>query len=84
MATIKACTSCGSEIPGDSRFCPQCGTAQAPNCAACGHANAAGSRFCAQCGARLGEATPAAAAPFTEGFDKPDLQAARTLLTELG
>jgi class 3 adenylate cyclase/tetratricopeptide (TPR) repeat protein len=67
---FKACPICGNEIPGDSRFCPQCGTPQALNCAACGHANVAGSRFCAQCGVKLGEAppppakaTPVAAAP---------------------
>src|SRR5579862_2439222 len=63
MATMKACPSCGKDIPGEARFCPQCGTPQALNCAACGHANAAGSRFCAQCGAKLGDATPVAPAP---------------------
>jgi len=60
---MKACPSCGKDIPGEARFCPQCGTPQALNCAACGHANAAGSRFCAQCGAKLGDATPVAPAP---------------------
>ena len=62
MAKTKACPSCNNEIPGDSRFCPQCGAPQALSCAACGHANAAGSRFCAQCGVALGEAAPATAA----------------------
>jgi class 3 adenylate cyclase len=61
MAKTKACPSCNNEIPGDSRFCPQCGAPQALSCAACGHANAPGSRFCAQCGVTLGEAAPAAA-----------------------
>ena len=58
MAKTKACPSCNNEIPGDSRFCPQCGAPQALSCAACGHANAPGSRFCAQCGVTLGEAAP--------------------------
>ncbi|HTZ02275.1 MAG TPA: AAA family ATPase [Xanthobacteraceae bacterium] len=61
MASTKACSNCGSQMPGEARFCPQCGTAQALNCSACGHANAAGSKFCAQCGARLGGAAPGAA-----------------------
>ena len=62
MAQTKACPSCAAEIPGNSRFCSQCGAPQALPCAACGHANAAGSRFCAQCGDKLGEAAPAVAA----------------------
>ena len=45
MATSKACPSCRNDIPGDSRFCPQCGTPQAASCAACGHANAPGLAF---------------------------------------
>ncbi len=63
MASTKACSSCGNQIPADARFCPQCGTAQAVRCAACGHANAAGSKFCAQCGAKLGAAAAPAALP---------------------
>ena len=62
MATTKTCPNCTSDIPGDSKFCPQCGTPQASVCAACGHANAAGSRFCSQCGGKL-DAAPAAVAP---------------------
>jgi class 3 adenylate cyclase/predicted ATPase len=71
MSSSKACPSCGSDIPGDSRFCPQCGTPQALNCAACGHANAAGSKFCAQCGAKLGEAAPAAKTPAPSSAPRP-------------
>ena len=62
MAT-KTCPNCANDIPGDSKFCPQCGTPQALSCAACGHANAAGSRFCSQCGAKLSAAPAGAAAP---------------------
>ena len=60
MANTKACPSCNNDIPGDSRFCPQCGTPQALSCAACGRANAPGSRFCSQCGVKLGQGAPAA------------------------
>jgi class 3 adenylate cyclase/tetratricopeptide (TPR) repeat protein len=85
MATTKACSSCGNEIPGDSRFCPQCGSAQALACAACGHANAAGSRFCAQCGAKLGEAavapSPAPVAPAPQPTARPQNAAERRQIT---
>ena len=60
MANTKTCPSCDTDIPGDSRFCPQCGTSQALSCTACGHTNATSSRFCSQCGVKLGEAAPAA------------------------
>ncbi len=64
MATTRACPSCASDIPADSKFCPQCGTPQASACASCGHANAAGSKFCGQCGAKLaGAGTAAASSP---------------------
>ncbi|HXQ85023.1 MAG TPA: AAA family ATPase [Xanthobacteraceae bacterium] len=78
MATTKICPSCAKDIPGEARFCPQCGTPQAFNCAACGHANAAGSRFCAQCGAKLGEAAAAAtAAPAAAATPAPPPSVAR-------
>jgi class 3 adenylate cyclase/tetratricopeptide (TPR) repeat protein len=60
MASAKLCSACNAEIPAASRFCPQCGAAQALSCTACGQVNPAGSRFCSQCGTRLGEAAPPA------------------------
>jgi class 3 adenylate cyclase len=60
MANTKACPSCNNDIPGDSRFCPQCAMPQALSCAICGHANAPGSRFCSQCGVKFGQAAPTA------------------------
>jgi len=71
MANAKACPSCGNQIPGEARFCPQCGAAQALHCAACGHANPAGSKFCAQCGAKFGEAVAAAAPARTAAAHAP-------------
>ena len=68
MANIKACPSCGKDIPGEARFCPQCGTPQALSCTACGHANPAGSRFCAQCGVSLGGGQPGQAAAPAPSF----------------
>ncbi len=85
MGITKACPSCGNDIPGDSRFCPQCGTPQALSCGACGHANPAGSRFCSQCGAKLGEAAAKAAAPVAAAtappVARPALAAERRQLT---
>jgi len=75
MSDAKICSSCGSAIASDSRFCAQCGAPQALRCAACGHANAAASRFCAQCGVKLGEA---AAAPAAAPAQPPSVARAST------
>ncbi len=72
----KACPSCASDIPADSKFCPQCGSPQTLNCTACGHANAAGSRFCAQCGAKLDGAAAAAPSPAPSPAAPPVARAA--------
>jgi class 3 adenylate cyclase len=74
MPTTKTCPSCASDIPADSKFCPQCGAPQALACASCGHANAAGSKFCAQCGAKLD--APAASAPSPAPAPPPATRAA--------
>lgn len=86
MTISKSCQSCGSEIPGEARFCPQCGTALALGCSACGHVNAAGSRFCAQCGTKLvNSAVPPAPAPVVvpkpTPLVRPDAGAERRQLT---
>ena len=78
MANTKACPSCGKDIPGEARFCPQCGTPQALSCAACGHANPAGSKFCAQCGAKLGEAAAPAPSPAPAAAPAPPVARAAT------
>src|SRR5580692_8099314 len=70
MVMTKTCPNCSRDIPGDSKFCPQCGTPQASVCAACGHANPAGSRFCTQCGTKL-DAAPGAAAPSPAPAEPP-------------
>ncbi len=78
MANTKACPSCGKDIPGEARFCPQCGAPQALSCVACGHANPAGSKFCAQCGAKLGEAAAPAPSPAPGAAPAPPVARAVT------
>lgn len=50
------CATCGSTVPGDSRFCPACGAHVAivrGRCRACGAQDTRGGRFCTRCGAPL-------------------------------
>lgn len=54
------CMNCGSIVPRDAGFCPQCGAqANVPQpsytqCPQCGTPNDLGSRFCVQCGYPVG------------------------------
>lgn len=50
------CQYCGSEIPEDSVFCPECGRKRqgAALCPECGEPIEEGALFCAECGAQLG------------------------------
>ncbi len=70
----KKCTSCGSDIPANAKFCEKCGqpaptdspaAAEVPGalgltCPACGKTSPSGMRFCESCGTALqtGEAPP--------------------------
>jgi membrane protease subunit (stomatin/prohibitin family) len=56
----QTCPDCRQEIPGDSRFCPQCGhqVVVLDRCSACGKNLPPNSRFCPRCG--------------KAGADKPD------------
>jgi class 3 adenylate cyclase/tetratricopeptide (TPR) repeat protein len=85
MPTTKTCPDCRADIPGNSRFCPQCGAPQALHCAVCGHSNEAGSRFCAQCGTKFGDAPAAAASAkasaTVEPVPRPTSAAERRQLT---
>jgi membrane protease subunit (stomatin/prohibitin family) len=59
----KSCTNCGSLIPLNTKFCPNCGASQVMAaggagsggkfCPNCGTAVAADAKFCASCGSKL-------------------------------
>src|SRR5438067_10460878 len=57
------CAACGTENPGGSRFCLECGGALATACPTCGNPLPAGAKFCNACGTRLGEGGEATAPP---------------------
>jgi membrane protease subunit (stomatin/prohibitin family) len=60
---MRSCPSCGSLIPLNTKFCPNCGTSQgaavggsgagARFCPNCGSAVGANAKFCASCGSKL-------------------------------
>lgn len=49
---IKICTSCGTQVPEGSRFCPDCGSEIKDLCPNCG-APITGTKFCPECGHKL-------------------------------
>ena len=51
---IAICEGCGSELPEEATFCPQCGrTNKAPlSCRNCGAAWGPDTKFCPKCGAK--------------------------------
>ena len=51
--TMRACTSCGKEVPGDANFCSYCGTSAGATCGRCGAWLAADALFCSSCGDRV-------------------------------
>ena len=65
------CSNCGSQNPGEKRFCGDCGTPLANRCQKCNAENAPSKRFCGDCGAALAVNAPTSrakqlAAPPTE------------------
>ena len=58
MIPTVTCGSCGTEQPGDARFCSACGAALVRVCPSCGTESPADAAFCATCGTPLHEGTP--------------------------
>lgn len=59
------CTSCGSDNPGGTKFCIECGVALKPRCPQCGAENLARAKFCGECGTALrAEGAPAPATSY--------------------
>ena len=49
----KACVSCGARIPITTKFCPECGYANADIVCECGNRLTPGTKFCPECGKRV-------------------------------
>lgn len=49
------CSACGTENPGNRKFCGGCGAALARSCGACGAANEPRFAFCGECGSPLSD-----------------------------
>lgn len=47
------CSNCGSQNPGEKKFCGDCGAPLAIRCQKCNAENGPGRRFCGDCGAPL-------------------------------
>jgi RNA polymerase subunit RPABC4/transcription elongation factor Spt4 len=49
--TVK-CGKCGSEVPSDSKFCPECGQQLkgSKKCPKCGRESPINAKFCPECG----------------------------------
>jgi membrane protease subunit (stomatin/prohibitin family) len=64
-AGAAACPECRSGVPGDSKFCPQCGHQLVvfTQCSRCGKNLAPNARFCPRCGLEAGAAPGKAACP---------------------
>jgi predicted amidophosphoribosyltransferase len=57
-APLAACPECRSGVPGDAKFCPQCGhqVVVFSQCTRCGKNLAPNSKFCSRCGLGVGSA----------------------------
>src|SRR6266542_6236040 len=62
----RICDSCGTENPGQARFCMSCGAPLERRCPACGTVAPTEAKFCMACGTVLEGAAPVAAAPEPE------------------
>ncbi|MGN0142917.1 MAG: SPFH domain-containing protein [Roseburia sp.] len=52
--TRLVCSSCGANIPAESKFCPECGSRLEAVCSQCGAKIIPGAKFCLECGNKVG------------------------------
>jgi uncharacterized OB-fold protein len=69
-----ACAECGSAIPADAKFCPQCGHQQLifKKCDNCGKNITPGANFCPRCGHSTAEKRPLLTCAKCGNEDLPD------------
>lgn len=68
------CSSCGSVLKEEDKFCANCGTACIKFCAGCGSQLAASARFCSKCGQPVGSMAKEVKASAPAEPVKPDVQ----------
>jgi class 3 adenylate cyclase/predicted ATPase len=69
------CSNCGSQNPGEKKFCGDCGASLANRCQKCDAENAPGKRFCGDCGAPLAaDAPPSRAKILTATLTEPEIR----------
>jgi class 3 adenylate cyclase/predicted ATPase len=69
------CSNCGSQNPGEKKFCGDCGASLANRCQKCNAENGPGKRFCGDCGAPLAaDAPPSRAKILTATLTEPEIR----------
>lgn len=50
---VKVCVACGARMPGNYKFCPECGASNSERVCECGAKLPSGVKFCPECGKKV-------------------------------